>query len=267
MLSFSTIIWPIFRDLIELAVISSCCYYWFSWLAADTQKKLPLYFYYYCALWAFAFFAPLPTVLMLLQTSLPWILVLFITIHQKTIQRNLIGLYKIRPVQQDVSDWLEQLLRFCLQTNHNIHLLIEHTDTLDELLNIALPMQAPVTFTLMHYLVKCSAFNPEQLILLTSQGQLKGINVQWIKHLALEQLETDILEKNSYHLNDNNGIFLRYDAEKRRFDLVLKQQIYHALNVTQTLQSIHNYITHQSTKAKKELAHAPHTEKEQAPHA
>ena len=266
MLPIRSLFWPIAQDATELTVIITACYYWLAWLAADKQKRLPLYFYGYCAVWALSFLFHLPTILALLEVSLPWTLILFITIHQKTIQRNLIGLYKVRPVQQADTQWLEAVLRCCLQTSHDLHILLEHTDALDDLLHVELPLEAPVTYNLMHYLIKCEAFKPEQSILINDEGQVKGINVQWIKHLALAQIETDILEKNSYHLNDNDGIFLRYSAKKRRFDLILKQQIYHELNVTQTQQSIHNYLTHTAPIKEEKIHHATDTTKEQAPH-
>ena len=126
----------IIKDIIEIGCLSILCYWCMCWLKQDHQKPLLIYCYLYCSLWIACFFLDLKTLLHLLELTAPVVVMLFILVHQKTLQKNFIGLYKAMPARKVQTLWLEELIRFCLQTNRNFMFLVEYKNSIKEFLNI-----------------------------------------------------------------------------------------------------------------------------------
>ncbi len=236
------------KDFIEISVLSTLCYWGLSWLKQDKQKPLLVYGYLYCGLWMSSFLFDLKTLLHLLELTAPVVVMLFILVHQKTLQKNFIGLYKVMPARKVHTLWLEEIVRFCLQTDHDLMFLVEHKQSIGELVTTELPLQTDITTAVLSYLSQCKQFNRNQYMLLDTQGTLLGLNVTWHKALALDALEQDRIKKASYYLQEVDAFALYFDQSTRTFTLIVHQQTYPALTATQVLQSIERYLKTDHTK-------------------
>lgn len=230
------------KDALELLGLAYICYRWLRWLQQDKQKPLLHYFYGYCAVLIISSSLQLTTFLFVLNYSAPLIMMLFVLIHQHTLQKNFIGLYKIKPAQTDLSNWLQDIIGFCLQTHNDISLLLEHSTSIQELINTEIPLNAPISRELLSFINRSPDFNPEQYMLADTHGNLLGVNVTWRKPLALTALDEQHIEKASYYLIDSDGCMIHYTHKTRTFTIVIKQKIYPKLSAAQVLQSIAHYL-------------------------
>ena len=232
----------LFKDLIELSGLTYICYRWLRWLQQDKQKPLLHYFYGYCALWILSSSLHMATLLFVLQYSLPLTVMLFVLVHQHTLQKNFVGLYKVKPAQSISSDWLEHIIGFCLQAHTDLSILLEHTTSMEELTGTKIPLRAPISRELLSFIARSPDFNPEQYILADTQGHLLGINVTWKKPLALTALDEQHIDKAGYYLIDSDGCMIHYTHKTRTFTIVIRQKIYPKLSAAQVLQSIAQYL-------------------------
>lgn len=230
------------KDIAEISALTYACYRWLRWLQVDKQKPLLYYFYAYCMLWIASSSLHLNTILFVLQYSTPLIIMLFVLVHQHTLQKNFIGLYKVKPAQSISPDWLQHSIGFCLQAHSDLSLLIEHTTSVEELVNTEIPLHAPISRELLNFIARSPDFNPEQYILADTQGHLLGINVTWKKPLALTALDEQHIDKASYYLIDSDGCMIHYTHKTRTFTIVIKQKIYPKLSAAQVLQSMAHYL-------------------------
>ena len=125
------------RDIAEILFYSSCIFVFCHWLKTDTTKNLLIYFFGYCAFALAAWILQLPTLTPFLFTYAPIAILLFIVLHEKTLQRNLVALCSITPARTEHADWLDIVLSSSLATinaNKVIIIIIEHKDALDHLL-------------------------------------------------------------------------------------------------------------------------------------
>lgn len=230
------------KDALELLCLSFLCYRWLRWLQQDKQKPLLHYFYSYCALLIISSSLQLTTMLFVLNYSAPLVMMLFVLIHQHTLQKNFVGLYKIKPAQADTADWLQHIIGFCLQAHTDLSLLLEHTTDMHELINAEISLRAPVSRELLNFIARSPDFNPEQYIYADTQGHVLGINAHWKKPLALTALDEQPIEKASYYLIDSDGCMIHYTHKTRTFTIVIKQKIYPKLSAAQVLQSMAHYL-------------------------
>jgi hypothetical protein len=230
------------KDIIEICILTYCFYKWLAWLKQDTQKPLLYYFYGYCGFLLVCSALRLETLMHVLQHSMPLIITLFVLVHQHTLQKNFVSLYKIKPAQKAPLSWLQHLIRFCLQTHTDLSFLIEHTTTFAELLHTEIALHTPLETPLLHLIAQSVGFNPTHYIYIDTQGTLLGINTTWKRPLALTALDEQPLEKASYYLIDSDGCMLHYTHKTRTFSVIIRQKIYANLNAAQVLQSLSHYF-------------------------
>ena len=127
------------RDPLEILFFITIFYFFSLWLKKDRQKNLLFYFYCYCCVIIIAFYAQLPTLSTMLFLSAPVALMLFILVHQETLQKNFISLKNASAPKILPTDWLEELLRTCLvaiNNNKEVLCVIEHRNNLETFLEI-----------------------------------------------------------------------------------------------------------------------------------
>ncbi len=83
------------RDCLEIIFFASLFYYLTLWLKKDKTKNLLPYFYGYCLITFCAYMLELTTVTSLLFLFTPAAVMLFILMHQDTLQRNIVALKHI----------------------------------------------------------------------------------------------------------------------------------------------------------------------------
>jgi hypothetical protein len=170
------------RDIIEIIFYSSCIFTFCQWLRADKTKNILIYFVAYCAVAITAWATQMPTLTPFLFTYAPISLLLFIVLHEKTLQRNLVALCSITPARIDHEDWLNTLLSCSLTSINNkklITIIIEHKDALDHFVSTSFAVNADLTKNILDIFLMSSAYDEHKMIWVSTGGKIRGINVIW----------------------------------------------------------------------------------------
>ena len=176
------------RDIAEIIFYSSILYVFCKWLKADKTKNILVYFFAYCALTLCAWIAQLPTLTPLLFSYAPVALILFIVLHEKTLQRNLVTLCTITPAKNQQEDWLDTLLSSSLSvinTNKSITVVIEHQNSLEHFLTTPFFINAEIGKGILDILLSSASYDEQKMIWIDTNGWVRGINVSW--HSAQEK--------------------------------------------------------------------------------
>lgn len=171
------------RDIAEIIIYASCIFTFCTWLKTDKTKNLLLYFFAYCTIALSAWVAQLPTLTPFLFTYAPIALLLFIVLHEKTLQRNAVALCSIAPMRSTPQDWLDIMLSSCLaliNSNKSITIILEHTDALDHFLSTPFTINADIGKDVLDILLTSNSYDENKMVWLDTKGTIRGINVSWI---------------------------------------------------------------------------------------
>lgn len=170
------------RDIIEILFYSSCAFALCKWLRADKTKNLIAYFFAYCSLAFFAWIIQLPTLTSFLFTYAPIALLLFIVLHEKTLQRNLVSLCSITPARIQHEDWLDTLLSSSLaiiNANKSLTIIIEHQDALDHYITAPFMINADMVKNVLDIFLASTSYDEHKMVWVTTSGIIRGINATW----------------------------------------------------------------------------------------
>lgn len=243
--------WYFFKvtSVLEILLISTALYYWLRLLAQDRQKPLMLWFLSYLACACFIFHIHLPVISHLLLYTAPAVLLFFMLIHQDTLQKNLIRLCNITPVQPASHDWLTDIVRLCMISiadKKNIYLIIEKTDSLSTLVECSLLLHAPINRSLITLLYSSTMVPANTIWWANRHGKLLGINAlvkdtqnDWLADVLLLSSKTDAL-------------FISVDATTRLFTLIAHAKMLETEQATHILTAARQYLALPTTSEKKE---------------
>ena len=171
------------RDIIEITMYSSCIFLFCIWLKTDKTKNLLGYFFVYSALALCAWNLQLPTLTSFLFSYAPIALLLFIVLHEKTLQRNAIALRSITPAQHIPYDSIDTIISSCLamiNAHKSITVIIERRDALDHFLDTPFMLNADVNKNILDLLLASASYDENKMIWVTHTGYIRGINASWI---------------------------------------------------------------------------------------
>lgn len=120
------------RDSVEITLLWMISYGMLRWLAADTQKPLVSYAYSYALLSGIAYCLNLEALTTLLIGGAPVIFLLFVILHQETLQKNFIALRAIKAKIPAARSWLDELIKsvlYALSLNTPLTCIIERRDS------------------------------------------------------------------------------------------------------------------------------------------
>ena len=206
------------RDIVEILFYSSCTFALCRWLKTDKTKNIIAYFFAYCALVLCAWITQLPTLTPFLFTYAPVALLLFIVLHEKTLQRNLVTLCSITPAQIHHEDWLDTLLSSSLATinaNKSITVIIEHKDALDYFVTTPFVINADMGKNVLDILLASTSYDEQKMVWVDTKGRIRGINVTWINH---KENREDAL----FHTLQSDAIVFSAHPISRTFTLIVK---------------------------------------------
>jgi hypothetical protein len=169
-------------DCIEIIFYSTLIYFFCLFLKTDKTKPLLVYFLSYCTLILVAWSLELPTITPFLYAYAPIALILFIVIHEKTLQRNFVALRTITPAKPLQEDWLDLLLSSALaalNNNKSISIVIENRDALDYFLQMPFFINAPLSKDMLTLLLSSSSYEEHKIVWVTCHGYIRGINATW----------------------------------------------------------------------------------------
>lgn len=243
-------------DGIEILFFSSLFYYLSLWLRKDRQKNLLWVFYGYCAVTLLAYNLNLPTMSLFLLLFSPAIIMLFIMVHQETLQRNFVALRHTIPAQAANHDWLEALIQTCLITinnNKTITCIIERNDSMHTFLHVPFVIHAPLQTALLEILVNCSSYDQHKMVWIDAQGNLEGINATW-RHEIVQNpdymqgsLTKTLSEKMSLenalaYTTKTDALIITITPETRTFTLIMQGNMSQKINARHAYATIKKYL-------------------------
>lgn len=251
------------RDYTEIGFFTLVIYLFLRWLSQDHQKNLVRPFYVYCALAFITHYAHLSSISQLLFMSAPLMVMIFILIHQQTLQRNFITLYNVKPQAPIQTDWITDLMRGSLHAiNKNCELIwiIERTQHLGEMLHTIDKINAPINLPLLTLILEKYEYNNSYiyiqhngtLITLNAQLNLPQRAAEWINHdtKSIEPWKQDAL----LLTNKTDALFIHAHPHKRIFTIIFEGKILEELNGQQATALLKHHIKNNITY--KGAAHA-----------
>lgn len=206
------------RDIVEIIFYSSCAFAFCQWLKTDKTKNIILYFFTYCALALCAWVTQLPTLTPFLFAYAPVALLLFIVLHEKTLQRNLVTLCSITPARIQHEDWLDTLLSSSLaviNANKSITVIIEHKDSLDYFLTAPFIINADMEKNVLDIFLSSTSYDDKKMIWIDTNGKIRGMNVTW--NNPKEKQENAL-----FYTLQSDAIVFNVHPISRTFTLIIK---------------------------------------------
>jgi hypothetical protein len=239
------------QDIVEIGCLGTIFYYFSLWLKQDTQKPLIGYFYTYLGFLILAYNIQLTTLYTFALVMSPVTIMLFIIMHQHTLQKNFVTLRNTKTtVALSSTNWLEALLRTCLITSsHNKELicLIEHNDAVQPYITCPELLHIELRNNVLTLITESSTYDPTKIIWVTSKGTLVGVNgtLQLGDTLSFSQ-ETeafDALTQQAIALSGKtDALLLRIHAGKQLGDLIIQGKILPQMSAHSMLKLIQKYI-------------------------
>lgn len=205
------------RDVAEILFYSSCIFVLCQWLKTDKTKNILVYFLSYCALALSAWILQLPTLAPFLFTYSPVALLLFIVLHEKTLQRNLVTLCSITPARIEQDDWLDILISSSLATinsHKSITVIIEHKDALDHFINAPFSINADMSKNVLDIFLTSTSYDEHKMVWVNTKGKIRGINVHWTNY---KDTKTDAL----FYTTQSDAIIFNAHPISRTFSLII----------------------------------------------
>ena len=206
------------RDVIEIMFYTGIIYTLCLWLKTDKTKNILVYFLAYCSLALSAWIAQLPTLTPFLFTYAPVALLLFIVLHEKTLQRNLVTLCSITPARIQHDDWLDTLLSSSLaiiNSNKSITVIIEHKDSLDYFLTAPFTINADMDKNVLDIFLSSTSYDDKKMIWIDTNGKIRGMNVTW--NNPQEKQENAL-----FYTLQSDAIVFNVHPISRTFTLIIK---------------------------------------------
>jgi hypothetical protein len=257
------------RNVIEILFFASLFYYAARWLKKDRQKNLVLALYGYCTITFGAHFVGLTTISYVMFLFAPVVAMVFILLHQEFLQKNLIPLKAITPATRASDEWLETLIRTLLANlaQHNkLTCIIERRDSLVGTTIVRLPIRAHVEQGLLDLVITSPNFHAKDMIIITAQGTLIGVNTLWTQHAPQEFLDAKIQgfpvwkQDAIFFTSKTDALLFHINAESRTFDIVINGMVIDHINATRAVDLLKKYMvssiisSHQEGKARENVS-------------
>lgn len=236
-------------DIVEILFFTGCFYYAALWLRKDRKNNLLFYFYAYCLATFLAYTLNLETVTHALLVYAPITAVIFITVHQLTLQKNFVVARSItRPQPQQ--DWLAVLFQSLLgavSRNKQIICVIEKYDSLKTLLDSPLSFNAEVNKHLLDILLTSAEFDETKMILVNHHGNLLAINATW-QALVEQEWTEEIQDFASWKqdalllANKTDALVFRIEPGSRTVTLVAQKKFLEGISAHEAATVIKQYL-------------------------
>lgn len=218
-----------YRDIIEVLFFAGAIYYIQLWLKKDSQRNLLLGFYIYCALFCASYYADLPVLRFILFVFAPAIAMLFIILHQETLQKNFITLSNPAVPLKDQGTWVDELIK-CTLTALNKHkdviIVLERNDPLKNLIHAPYFIYAELKKDVFEILLDKHAAGNDHMIWINQQGKIVSINSSWKTQIDEDWISQEIehmhlWKQQALYISSKTDVFaLKINPVSRSFDVV-----------------------------------------------
>jgi len=237
------------RDFFEIIAFSTLFYYVSLWLKKDKRTNLLSYFYGYCCSILLVSMIDFQVLFYVLTTFAPVIVLLFIVMHQETLQKNFVSLYRYTPAHHVPSEWQEELIRsMCIAHNKgkNLRLIIEHNQKLDGLITAPFVLDSPFHKDLMSTVIHSDSFKSDRFIWLRSDGTIASINttilLNEIEHNP-EVKELPSWQQQALMLNNKTkSICIAADENSEGFTVITQNSILSPLSTGNCLKLLKKHV-------------------------
>lgn len=253
-----------FVDLLEIALITGIIYRFCCWLKRDRNNFLLGYFYIACALFLFAFTLNLHAILEFYRTTWPILVLLFIVVHQKSLQQNYVAARTIEPVKTLAdTQWIHLMMRAAfkaLQRKKNIIFIIQGKQHLEEFITKTLVMHSPITQQTLDMIIESTIIDDHTIMLLNQAGTLIAFNGQWLTTDTLTIThETNTLTTQQKQAlmwtSKTDALVFFAEQESKRITILAQGTIVNDLTNSQAELVISQYIRKQKFTATQKQEH------------
>lgn len=240
------------RDILEITLFSTSIYTFLVWLKKDTQKDLTSAFYGYYILFIGSYYCSLYTLSTVLLLTSPITLILFIVLHQETLQKNFVVLKKIQKTPPTDMHWIDELMKIFLNAVNNkkdILGVIERCDNLQDILKAPYLFYADIKKDAFDILLEKHSCTQEHLLWLNQEGKLIAINSSWQLELSDEWISPDVLSLAKWKqdaifiTSKTDALVFKVNSLTRTFDLIVQGKLIEHNDAQQTLLLLYAYIT------------------------
>ena len=228
-----------YRDIIEILFFSSAIYYIQLWLKKDKTRNLILGFYIYCALFCASYYADLPVLRFVLFVFAPALAMLFIILHQETLQKNFITLSNPAIPLDDKGHWINELV-MCSLTALNRHkdiiIVLERNDHLKSIIHAPYFIYAELKRDVFEILLEKQMAGNEHMIWINQQGKIVSINSSWKTQLDEDWLAQEAekmhlwKQQALYITGKTDALVLKINPLSRSFDVINQGKVIGGMN-------------------------------------
>lgn len=239
--------WAFFtwRDGIEILFFATSLYYTAVWLKKDRQQPLLGYVYGYLALALGSYFCGLFTMSSTLFALAPVAAMVFVLIHQNTLQRNYVTLRNLTPRKQTQhTNWVELLVRSCLVAMNNeksVTCVIEQRDSLHQFIWAPFVLNSFVQPGLLELLLQNPSYDPTTFLWLNHTGKLHAVGGTWQQgdHTAAQ---SNWHEDALLYTAQTDAVVLHADPKSHTFAIIAQDKLIEDLSAPQVVRIITSYI-------------------------
>lgn len=259
------------RDSVEILFFSLCIYYFLLWLSHDKQKNLIFWFYGYSITLITAHFTQLNSVKLVMLAAAPIVLIMFIVLHQQTLQKNFIALKNITPSKKEKHyHWLKELMQaslHCINKQREIIYIIERNDSINNFFSTSYQFNAQINHKTLDLLINTDNKKQATILWVNHAGKLISINPHWKKNIDETWASEDI---KALHQWKQNAIFIskKTDAlvfaltpRTRLFDIIIDGKTINQMNASDAFSLLKKY---NNLSQKKDQNNAPISSKNNA---
>ncbi len=229
------------QDIVEISIFIFFFHCITAWLSRNKSTRLTVYFYSYYALWYGAHYYHAHSLFLVLSLAFPAALLICILLHQDLLQRNIIA-YKSRPVILTSSVWLETIIQLSLiaqNRKQKVTWLIEHTDQLNEFLDISFSCQAPAHAELLHTILESKRYKESAMIWINAHGTLLGANAEWKNP---NNTSCDMIDASILYTHKLDALVCIFDPQSPQYTVIAHGSIIHCSTIQQVLLTIKKHI-------------------------
>lgn len=245
-----------YTDLIEILLISLAVYYFARWLQYDRQKNLAPMFFATCMAITSANYWGLTNLSNLVLSCWPLILMLFILVHQQTLQKNFIAFKKIIPAKILIpNNWVESLIAACMtspQKNQKLICILEGIDNLSDFLTSEFMINSVVSKPLLETVLNSQSCDNQKIIWLTQDGNLTAINASWNLNFTHANLTNSTFDNCLLLSQQIDLIYLEVDQKLHQFSLIAQGQLIKNLHTNDIIKVLQQYIRKNQAHSKSE---------------
>ena len=246
-----------YRDITEILFFAAAIYYIQLWLKKDKTRNLILGFYIYCALFCASYYADLPVLRFVLFVFAPALAMIFIILHQETLQKNFITLSNPAIPLDDKGHWINELV-MCSLTALNRHkdiiIVLERNDHLKSIIHAPYFIYAELKRDVFEILLEKQMAGNEHMIWINQHGKIVSINSSWKTQLDEDWLtqETEpmhLWKQQALHITSKtDALVLKINPLSRSFDVVNHGKIVEGMNA----ETVSTYLKKQLSRGKRQ---------------